>query len=237
MLVLAIDTSTKVGSVALYSTEKGVLGEISLSNNSNHSEYIMSTIDFLLKACKLNIADVDRVAVGIGPGSFTGVRIGVGLAKGLAYSSEKEIVGINELEAIASLGGELADKGYKIIPLIDARKERVFYSIYSQSQEGAVLVQECNPIDGEIREIVENHKYDKVLFLGDGAIKYREIIEEGMEFKPLFFMESLNFPRASLIAELGAKREPGNLVTLEPIYVQKTQAEREREEKINKETK
>ena len=84
MLVLAIDTATKIGSVALYDDKIGVIGEINLYVKVNHSNVIMDVVDSLFKLSGLNIKDVDRIAVTIGPGSFTGIRIGTAIAKGLA---------------------------------------------------------------------------------------------------------------------------------------------------------
>ena len=101
MLILAIDTSTNVGTVALYSSETGLVGEITINIKRTHSENIMVAIDNLLKLTEHTIKDVDKFAVSTGPGSFTGIRIGVAVAKGLAYSTGKPIAGINELDAIA----------------------------------------------------------------------------------------------------------------------------------------
>lgn len=126
MLVLAIDTATKIGSVALYDDKTGVIGEINLYVKVNHSNVIMDAVDSLFKLSGLTIKDVDRIAVTIGPGSFTGIRIGTAIAKGLAYSLKKPIVGVNELDVLAHMGENREDI---IVPLIDARKERVYLSL------------------------------------------------------------------------------------------------------------
>ena len=119
MLVLAIDTATKIGSVALYDDKVGVLGELNLYIKVNHSAIIMSMIDNLFKMTKLSIKDVDRIAVTVGPGSFTGIRIGVAVAKGLCYGTNKSIVGINELDLLAN---NLEAFEGTVVPLIYARK-------------------------------------------------------------------------------------------------------------------
>ena len=90
MLVLAIDTATKIGSVSLFDDKIGVIGELNLYVKVNHSAVIMEMIDNLFKMTKLSIKDVDRVAVTVGPGSFTGIRIGVAVAKGLCYGTKKK---------------------------------------------------------------------------------------------------------------------------------------------------
>lgn len=132
MLVLAIDTATKIGSVSLYDDKIGVIGELNLYIKVNHSAIIMSMIDNLFKMTKLSIKDVDRVAVTVGPGSFTGIRIGVAVAKGLCYGTSKSIVGINELDLLVQ--NIEAGEGL-VIPLLDARKERVYYSIYEKKKD------------------------------------------------------------------------------------------------------
>ena len=91
MLILAVDTSTNVGSAALYSSETGLVGEVTLNIKRTHSENIMAAVDYLLKLTEHTINDVDKFAVSIGPGSFTGIRIGVAVVKGLAYSTGKTI--------------------------------------------------------------------------------------------------------------------------------------------------
>ena len=159
MLVLAIDTATKMGSVALYDSKIGVIGELNLYVKVNHSAVIMEMIDNLFKMTKLSIKDVDRVAVTVGPGSFTGIRIGVAVAKGLCFGSNRSIVGINELDLVA----QEAEAGEGVIvPLLDARKERVYYSIY-EKKEGIKRVSEYK--DGEIRDLLESFQDKKVTFL------------------------------------------------------------------------
>lgn len=230
MLVLAIDTSTKVGTVALYSEEKGVLGEIFINSTTNHSETIMSCVDTLFKITKISITEVEKVAVSVGPGSFTGIRIGVGVAKGLAYSLKKPIVGVNELDVIASLSGEILDENSNIISLIDARKGRVYYCVYIQ--ENGQLTKVTQYLDGELEELLEKYKTEKNIFLGDGSIVYRDKIAETLGKNAVFYNKSLSLPRASILAEIALKKEPDNLMLLEPFYISKTQAEREKNKKL-----
>ncbi|MGL4392192.1 MAG: tRNA (adenosine(37)-N6)-threonylcarbamoyltransferase complex dimerization subunit type 1 TsaB [Fusobacteriaceae bacterium] len=224
MLVLGIDTSTKVGSVAIYSDEVGLLAELTINTLMTHSETIMDCINDIFKLTKKNINDINKVAVSKGPGSFTGIRIGVAVAKGLVYGSEKKIVGMNELDVIAELTGNLTDKSYKIIPMIDARKERVYYSIYSQNKKGE-LIREIEYRDGEISDIKEQYRGNKIIFLGDGATNYRNNFD-GAEW--IFYSRAKSIPRAGILAEMATKKESENLIMLEPFYISKTQAEREK---------
>lgn len=228
MLVLAIDTATKIGSVALYDDKVGVLGELNLYIKVNHSAIIMSMIDNLFKMTKLSIKDVDRIAVTVGPGSFTGIRIGVAVAKGLCYGTNKSIVGINELDLLAN---NLEAFEGTVVPLIDARKERVYFSIF-EKKEGFERV--CEYKDGEIRDLLENLRDKKVMFCGDGAIAYEEIIREVLGESAKVSSKAHSIPRAILAAQLAVERDGDNLYTLEPFYVNKSQAEREKEEKLKK---
>lgn len=226
MLVLAIDTATKIGSVALYDDKIGVIGEINLYVKVNHLNVIMDAVDSLFKLSGLNIKDVDRIAVTIGPGSFTGIRIGTAIAKGLAYSLKKPIVGVNELDVLAHMGENREDI---IVPLIDARKERVYFSKYRYIDN--ILLREEEYKDGELREILDDLKGKKVTFIGDGAIVNEKLINEILEKDYTIFSKANSIPRAGVAAQISLRLPEDNLYTLEPLYVNKSQAEREKEER------
>lgn len=226
MLVLAIDTATKIGSVALYDDKIGVIGEINLYVKVNHSNVIMDAVDSLFKLSGLNIKDVDRIAVTIGPGSFTGIRIGTAIAKGLAYSLKKPIVGVNELDVLAHMGENREDI---IVPLINARKERVYFSKYRYVD--SILLREEEYKDGELRDVLEELKGKKVTFIGDGAIVNEKLINEILEKDYNIYSKANSIPRAGVAAQISLHLPEDNLYTLEPLYVNKSQAEREKEER------
>lgn len=226
MLVLAIDTATKIGSVALYDDKIGVIGEINLYVKVNHSNVIMDAVDSLFKLSGLNIKDVDRIAVTIGPGSFTGIRIGTAIAKGLAYSLKKPIVGVNELDVLAHMGENREDT---IVPLIDARKERVYFSKYRYVD--SILLREEEYKDGELRDVLEDLKGKKVTFIGDGATVNEKLINEILEKDYNIYSKANSIPRAGVAAQISLHLPEDNLYTLEPLYVNKSQAEREKEER------
>lgn len=226
MLVLAIDTATKIGSVALYDDKIGVIGEINLYVKVNHSNVIMDAVDSLFKLSGLNIKDVDRIAVTIGPGSFTGIRIGTAIAKGLAYSLKKPIVGVNELDVLAHMGENREDI---IVPLIDARKERVYFSKYRYIDN--ILLREEEYKDGELRDVLEDLKGKKVTFIGDGAIVNEKLINEILEKDYNIYSKANSIPRAGVAAQISLHLPEDNFYTLEPLYVNKSQAEREKEER------
>ena len=212
MLILGIDTSTKICTCSIFDSENGVIAETSLSVKKNHSNIVMPIIDNLFKISDLIINDIDKIAVAIGPGSFTGVRIALGIAKGLAMALNKPLIAVNELdilEAIAS-GNE-----NEIIPLIDARKERVYYK-YQNKYVDDYLINLISIFD-------KNKKY---IFVGDGAINYKNILKDNLGENAIVLPMYNAFPRASILCELAINKEEANIYTLEPEYISKSRAEK-----------
>ena len=213
MLILGIDTSTKICTCSIFDSENGVIAETSLSVKKNHSNIVMPIIDNLFKISDLTINDIDKIAVAIGPGSFTGVRIALGIAKGLAMALNKPLIAINELdilEAIAADGNE-----NEIIPLIDARKERVYYKYQNKY------------IDDYLINLISNFdKNKKYVFVGDGAINYKNILKDKLGDNAIILPMYNSFPRASILCELALNKEEANIYTLEPEYISKSRAEK-----------
>ena len=212
MLILGIDTSTKICTCSIFDSENGVIAETSLSVKKNHSNIVMPIIDNLFKISDLTINDIDKIAVAIGPGSFTGVRIALGIAKGLAMALNKPLIAVNELdilEAIAS-GNE-----NEIIPLIDARKERVYYKYQNKY------------VDDYLINLISNFdKNKKYIFVGDGAINYKNILKDNLGENAIILPIYNAFPRASVLCELALNKEEANIYTLEPEYISKSRAEK-----------
>ena len=212
MLILGIDTSTKICTCSIFDSENGIIAETSLSVKKNHSNIVMPIIDNLFKISDLTINDIDKIAVAIGPGSFTGVRIALGIAKGLAMALNKPLIAINELdilEAIAS-GNE-----NEIIPLIDARKERVYYKYQNKY------------VDDYLINLISNFdKNKKYIFVGDGATNYKNILKDNLGDNAIVLPMYNAFPRASILCELALNKEEANIYTLEPEYISKSRAEK-----------
>ena len=212
MLILGIDTSTKICTCSIFDSENGVIAETSLSVKKNHSNIVMPIIDNLFKISDLTINDIDKIAVAIGPGSFTGVRIALGIAKGLAMALNKPLIAVNELdilEAIAS-GNE-----NEIIPLIDARKERVYYKYQNKY------------VDDYLINLISNFdKNKKYIFVGDGATNYKNILKDNLGDNAIVLPMYNAFPRASILCELAINKEEANIYTLEPKYISKSRAEK-----------
>ena len=212
MLILGIDTSTKICTCSIFDSENGVIAETSLSVKKNHSNIVMPIIDNLFKISDLNINDIDKIAVAIGPGSFTGVRIALGIAKGLAMALNKLLIAVNELDILEAIAGGNENE---IIPLIDARKERVYYK-YQNTYVDDYLINLISSFD-------KNKKY---IFVGDGAINYTNILKDNLGDNAVILPMYNSFPRASILCELALNKEEANIYTLEPEYISKSRAEK-----------
>ena len=212
MLILGIDTSTKICTCSIFDSENGVIAETSLSVKKNHSNIVMPIIDNLFKISDLNINDIDKIAVAIGPGSFTGVRIALGIAKGLAMALNKPLIAVNELDILEEIarGNE-----NEVIPLIDARKERVYYKYQG------------NCVDDYLINLISNFdKNKKYVFVGDGATNYKNILKDNLGDNAIVLPMYNAFPRASILCELALNKEEANIYTLEPEYISKSRAEK-----------
>lgn len=212
MLILGIDTSTKICTCSIFDSENGVIAETSLSVKKNHSNIVMPIIDNLFKISDLTINDIDKIAVAIGPGSFTGVRIALGIAKGLAMALNKPLIAVNELDILEAIADGNENE---IIPLIDARKERVYYKYQNKY------------IDDYLINLISNFdKNKKYIFVGDGAINYKNILKDNLEDNAIVLPMYNAFPRASILCELAINKEEANIYTLEPEYISKSRAEK-----------
>ena len=212
MLILGIDTSTKICTCSIFDSENGVIAETSLSVKKNHSNIVMPIIDNLFKISDLNINDIDKIAVAIGPGSFTGVRIALGIAKGLAMALNKPLIAVNELDILEAIADGNENE---TIPLIDARKERVYYK-YQNTYVDDYLINLISTFD-------KNKKY---VFVGDRAINYANILKDNLGDNAIVLPMYNSFPRASILCELALNKEEANIYTLEPEYISKSRAEK-----------
>ncbi|BEO98728.1 MULTISPECIES: tRNA (adenosine(37)-N6)-threonylcarbamoyltransferase complex dimerization subunit type 1 TsaB [Fusobacterium] len=212
MLILGIDTSTKICTCSIFDSENGVIAETSLSVKKNHSNIVMPIIDNLFKISDLTINDIDKIAVAIGPGSFTGVRIALGIAKGLAMALNKPLIAVNELDILEAIA---SGNKNEIIPLIDARKERVYYKYQNKY------------VDDYLINLISNFdKNKKYIFVGDGAINYKNILKDNLGENAIILPMYNAFPRASVLCELALNKEEANIYTLEPEYISKSRAEK-----------
>jgi tRNA threonylcarbamoyl adenosine modification protein YeaZ len=238
MIILAIDSSSKVATVALMKNHK-LLGEITLNDKKEHSVILMNIIDNLLKLNNLTIDDIDGYVVSKGPGSFTGLRIGMATIKGLSFGSNKPYVIISSLDALAL---SVSNFGGIICPIMDALRNSVYTSLYKGhpslvASEIPVTLERLLDFSAlDIDELIEiiKSKNEKVIFIGDGVDKYKDYLIEhcpNCYFPP----NHLNLVRASALGEIGYSLiENGEFddPNSTPFYLKKPQAEREYEQRM-----
>jgi tRNA threonylcarbamoyladenosine biosynthesis protein TsaB len=229
-MLLAFETSAKAASVALFDGEK-LLGESYQNTGLTHSQTLMLMAEDLIKNCGVTVNDLTSVAVAAGPGSFTGVRIGVSAAKGLAWGGEIPCFGVSTLEAMAlGLG---IQEGY-ILPTMDARRAQVYTALFSVKNGVVTRVLEDQAI--ALTELKEKLPADQPIFLvGDGStLTYNTLSQEipSLIMSPEHKMHqrAVGVGLAALAAI--SRGEKGDGETLTPNYLRLSQAERERMEKM-----
>ena len=233
MLILAFETSAKAASVALHDGNK-LLGESYQNTGLTHSQTLMVMAEDLLQQCGKTARDVTAVAVAEGPGSFTGVRIGVAAAKGFAWGAEIPCYGISTLEAmVVSLG---AFDGY-VCPVMDARRSQVYNALFRVSGGKLERIREDRAISlAELGSELKN--LEKPIFLvGDGSnLCYHSLCETvpGLVLPPESRLHQRAVGVAILACEKIAAGEICHGAALTPNYLRLSQAERERLEKENK---
>lgn len=202
MKILGIDSSTTVATVSV-ATEEKILGEYSIDDKNTHSQKLMVMVESLLEQLNLDIEDIDCFAVSKGPGSFTGLRIGIATAKSFAYALDRKLVGVSSLEVIADNYRHFEGT---VVPMMDARNKRVFTAVYSGSGgELSETVKEDAMGLEELFEVLESSK-GRIMFCGDGCVAYRGEIEERFGDRAAFAEANLNTPRASSLCLLGLEK-------------------------------
>jgi tRNA threonylcarbamoyladenosine biosynthesis protein TsaB len=222
MKILALDTATNSCSVA--ATDDGALSaELTIQKNQTHSKHLMKLIHSVLESAGFAVGDLDGLAVTIGPGSFTGLRIGISAIKGLAHALGKPVVGVSTLQALAWQCGQTP---YLICPLLDARKGEVYAATYHFNADQLVQKTSARALIPEA--IVEDIK-SPCVFIGTGARLYRQNIIAALGNLAHFVPEGQNIIRASSVAFLSMPRFDTNdsdgISGLVPHYIRKSDAE------------
>lgn len=222
MHILSVDTATTSCSVAI-TRNQSLLAEVTNDTGQTHAKHLMGMIDMVINLSGLTMSDLDGFAVTRGPGSFTGLRIGVASIKGLATATRKPLVGVSTLDALAL---QAAGPSMLICPLLDARRGEVYYSRYRYANGmPAQLVEEkvASPIDA-VRGLKEES-----LFVGEGAIVYRDLLVEALGGLARFAPVVQNTIRASTVAHLSLPAfEAGHtddVANFAPVYIRKSDAE------------
>jgi len=219
--ILTIDTSSNCSSVSL-SDGSALLGECLLGEDRCNSGRLMESVDGLLKAARLTPDGVDAFAVSLGPGSFTGVRVGIATVKGLAIATGKPVVGFSSL---AMLAMNLPYSSAQVAPMFDARKAEVYAALYRCGALPEPILPDAVLPPADFLAAIKH----PTLFIGDGAVRYRELILSTLGDLALFPPWHANQPRAcagAVIAREAALQ--GNftpLALLNPIYLRASEAE------------
>lgn len=221
--VLSIETSGKVCAVALLEDEKLIKEEI-IEDENTHSVKLMPLVDKLLSETKTKISDIDLFACDIGPGSFTGIRIGVSTIKAFLDVTNKKAVGISSLEALAYN----VETDEIVCSLIDAKNENVYCGFFKK--ENGIYAKIDDLIFDNINNIIElaKNKNKKIIFVGNGSIVYKDMIESKMEKAEIVIDEEKNRLNARNIAlaayyKIEKAVDSNNLI---PFYLRKSSAER-----------
>ena len=226
MKVLGIESATIVASCALIDDDK-LIGEYTQSHKKTHSEKLMPLIIKQLEDTETALDDIDTIAISKGPGSYTGLRIGAAIGKGLGQACNKPIVGVPTIAALAYNACALT--GY-IVPILDARGGRVYTGIYKWQSNLFHTIKEQWAT--EIEALIENLEAldEPILFNGDGASLHKQALIEKLGKKAQFISAYNNMPKASSVAQLGYEMaKKGHTISpydFAPEYLRKSQAER-----------
>ena len=212
--ILSIDSATRSGSVALHKDGQ-LIGLQQYNIDKSHSSLLHVIIDQLIQNCGLSKSDLDAIAISAGPGSYTGLRIGVSSAKGFCFALDKPLIAVNTLEAMAKQVFNINTEKVLLCPMIDARRSEVYGMIFDHN---LTIIEETEAI------IVDEHSFDKylqenrIIFFGDGSGKCKTILNN----ENAVFLDNI-VPSAKEIGELATqkylKEDFENLAYYEPFYL------------------
>jgi len=228
--ILALDTSSSIGSIALAKDDKICFSNV-LDIKATHSERLMPQIDQGLKYSGLSISDLDLICVGNGPGSFTGIRIGLATAKGLCLGNNIPLLPFNSLEIVAN---NLLEPGYPVLVMLDAKMNEIYGALYSPDMKELIPPQNADP-QAFLKKIDS-----KVVVLGDGAIRYRSLLDElKIDYKLALSHHNILHSSTMIGLFFHRKLQPEynleQIADLEPYYLRRSQAEIVRENKLKQE--
>ncbi len=231
MKILAIETSTMLGGIAIMDDLSGLIAEVRLNVKSTHSERLMTEIAHVLKQAELKVSDIDVFAIAIGPGSFTGLRIGLSTVKGFSYATGKPIVSVPTLEALA---WNFPYCRHPVCTMLDARKKEVYSALFKwEDGEFTRLIDEVSIRINRVLEDIKLSSDKKVVFTGEGAILYKDKIIEVMGNKAIFASPEKIVPSPANVASIGIKKaikgEFSEPVSLVPFYIRRSEAELKRD--------
>jgi len=225
-LILAIDTATPCSSVALTIGDMHggeLVAELRLNGKVTHSRRLLSAVDWLLKQDSVSFADIDGLAIGLGPGSFTGLRIGMATVKGLATAMDKPLLGVSTLDGVAL--GCSGDK--PLCVLLDARKKELYRRWYAPDEQG--LYRSSGSIKALSPEELVAEVTEETLLAGDGLVSYGDFLRDRLGRQVRMAPRLLYYPSAAALGFLGCEQlKRGETLDVEsavPLYVRASDAE------------
>jgi tRNA threonylcarbamoyladenosine biosynthesis protein TsaB len=224
MFTLAIECATKSIGLALLEDED-VHAELYLRLERHHAEVLLPALDKLFTVAGLTLGCVDLLACTIGPGSFTGLRIGISTIKGLALATGKPVVGVSTLETLAM---NALPSPHLICPMLDARKNQVYAGLYRIGSDGFLAAERPDTLASAPHLLQELHE-EQIVFLGDGALRHEKLIRETIKGRAILWDSFSQRLMASAVGMIGLRQyQRGaimNTLTLAPTYLRLSEAE------------
>ena len=227
MRILALDTTTDICSIAVAEDER-LLGEYNFAHTMDLSQRLMPSIVSLLKDSGLEVKDVQGIGASLGPGSFTGLRIGITTAKTLAQVRKVPIAGVVTLDLLAHQADYLPET--LICPLIKVRKGEVYYAFYQANRGSLERLSEykSGPVSGIRQSEIRNPK-SEIVFCGDAAADNLPALQETLGDRVVLAPDWLSYPKASILARLAhdmiLREETADPISLVPFYIRKSAPE------------
>ena len=237
MMVLGIETSTLLGSVAIVEDQE-LRGERRWKTEKGHAERLMEELDHLLEELSVPMKALDGYAVTIGPGSFTGLRVSLATVKGLAMVTQRPVAPVSTLEALArNVSNPLhpaclppaCRSGWvrQVCPLLDAKREEVYAALFRQDEKGQWLrlLPDQVTTPGDLLKQLSG----PTIFVGEGAMRHQALIQQRMGEKAVFAPAEMQWPSAAVVAQIGLLRclrgETAQANEITPIYLRRPDAE------------
>ena len=222
MKVLGVDTSTMSAGIGIVEQDE-ILVEVKFSVKITYSEILLSCIDQALNNASLKIDHMDGYAISIGPGSFTGLRIGLSTLKGLSFAAGKPLAAVPSLDALACLSLYCQ---HPVVTMLDAKKDQVYAATY-ETKDGE-LKRQSDYLAIDVEDLAKRIS-QKTLFVGPGARLCQQRLIELLKDKACFSLAEQSLPSGATVALLGSKKlvlgQFEDIVNLEPMYLRKSEAE------------
>ncbi len=229
MLIFGTDTCCMAATAALMSEDR-LVAQTVLNNKKTHSQNIMPMIEFMLEKAEISVNDIDCFAAAVGPGSFTGVRIGVATVKALAFAAKKPCAAVSTLHALAH---NVSCFDGIICPILDARRNQVYNALFEGGSLNRITADRALSVDSLCDELSETDK--RIIFVGDGVPVFEEQIKAVLGERAVFAPKASQMNLAASVAEIGLEKfKKGDVLSFDelvPQYLRLSQAERERLER------